>query len=413
MTKTEKKDPVMKGRLSDSVYENTAFKTTRSFLSYAGCIGIALAVMYFLDGTAGVILTAALICAFVISIVMTLAVMRSITVTLTADRTALSKGDDAVMTAALSKTLILPAPVVEIYTDATPQLELSGTLYKAAVAGRETNRIKIPIKALHSGACEFRITRIALTDYLGIFTFRLKLSEEQSRVKMSVYPDIPDAAVQTDFLKTTTQFQSNDDDDEESDENSITPTGMPGYDHRQYVPGDPLKRINWKLSSKRDIYMIRLDEQIRGAGQMFFLDCQPCEEDDRILTVRDTVIEGMLTMLTMLVREGREATFFYCKEGLWLSADIHDNSDIFRLQEQLGEYTPCEAPSLIPPEITAAGKTPICFTAAYAENQGSAAQIAAQAPEGLIICALSSGLQGISPNLWTISQEYEFKKATV
>ena len=147
MTKTEKKDPVMKGRLSDSVYENTAFKTTRSFLSYAGCIGIALAVMYFLDGTAGVILTAALICAFVISIVMTLAVMRSITVTLTADRTALSKGDDAVMTAALSKTLILPAPVVEIYTDATPQLELSGTLYKAAVAGRETNRIKIPMNS--------------------------------------------------------------------------------------------------------------------------------------------------------------------------------------------------------------------------------------------------------------------------
>ena len=185
---------------------------------------------------------------------------------------------------------------------------------------------------------------------------------------------------------------------------------MPGYDHRPYVPGDPIKRINWKLSSKRDIYMIRLDEQIRGSGQLFFLDCPPYEPDDLNLTVRDCVIEGALTMFTMLLREGREATFFYCSEGLWLSEEIHNMADVYRLQEELAGLSPCEPPTLIPPELLSSSKTPICFTAALAGEEGSAMSIVSQSPDALIICSEAAGLQMISPNLWIISDEFEFRR---
>lgn len=410
MSKTE----TSRNKASASIYDKTAVKTVRSFLSYVGCIVITLGVMYYLDGTAGIILTAALACAFIVSLVVTLVVYKSISVSIEADKTMLVKGESFACIVKLSKSIPIPAPVIEISADCTEHITLiGGSFFKGSLAGREVNAIRIPLQAKHSGAASITIPKIALTDFLGIFSFKLKLDEAEKTVKLAIYPDIPDAAVQTDFLKTTSQFQSNDDEEEESDENSITPTGMPGYDHRQYFPGDPIKRINWKLSSKRDIYMIRLDEQVCGAGQMFFLDCPIDEESDYVLAIRDNVIEGALTMFSMLVREGREATFFFCRDGLWLSEEIHNMGDIYRIQEQLSDYSPCEPPSLIPSAIIAAGKTPICFTTATAANRSSAAQIAVQSPGGLIISSVESQLLPVGANCWTISNEFEFRKQTV
>ena len=394
--------------------DSYAYKSIMSVFGYVGCMIITLGVMYYLDGTAGIILTAALLTAFIVSLVLTLIVRRSISVDISADKTALTKGEDLKCVVKLANALPLPAPVIEIEAECSPHLGLgSTTLYKGALAGRFVNTIRIPMKALHSGEARMSVKRVTLTDYLGIFAFPINLPEEVRCFKAAIYPDIPDTSVQTDFLKTTNRFQSTDDEEEESDETAINSTGMPGYDHRQYFPGDPIKRINWKLSSKRDIYMIRLDEEIRGAGQMFFLDCPKYEENDYILTVRDTVIEGALTMFTQLIREGREAAFFYCDEGLWVNVDIRAMNDVYLLQEQLSGYSPSEPPVLVPPEIAAAGKTPICFSAATGDEPGSAVQIASDVPEALIITAQSAGVQAITSNCWTISPEFDFRKQIV
>lgn len=413
MTGTEKKDFILKGKIPDRFfYGNVAFKTVRSLMSYIGCILIALGVTYFLDGTAGIILTAALICAFVVSIVMTLIVMKSIRVEITADKNILVKGETVACRVKLRNTLPITAPVIEIQADSTPQLAMgSSLLYKGALAGKSVNMLKIPMTARYSGAANMFVDRVTLTDYLGIFSFRLRVPEEQLSFKLAVYPDIPDAAVQTDFLKTTNRFTNNDDEEEESDEISLTATGMPGYDHRQYYPGDPIKRINWKLSSKRDVYMIRLDEEVRGAGQMFFLDCPVTDATADVLAVRDNVIEGALTMFMMLVREGREATFFYCKDHLWLAHEIHSQPDIFALQEILSDFTPCDPPTAVPTEITSAGKTPIVFSCCIKGSDGSLSQIVSQCPDALVITSLRSGINAVNSDTWTISEEFEFRKA--
>ena len=184
----------------------------------------------------------------------------------------------------------------------------------------------------------------------------------------------------------------------------------PGYEHREYIQGDPIKRINWKLSSKRDEYMVRLDERIAGAGQLFFLDAPDIGNDSYTLSVRDNVIEGALAVFTMLIREGREATFFFPQDGVWTGYDIRSIGDVYTIQEQLGEFSPEKSPSLIPEDITSSGKVPICFTAATSEHSASAVQIASASVDALLICSLSSGLQSISTNMWTISDEFEFKK---
>ena len=410
MTVEERRKLILKGELPEGVRKNNTFKMVTALLSYLGCIGVTLAVMKYIDGTAGVILTAALICAFVLSTLLTLLISFFINVEITIDKPAANKKDKVTMTVRLSKRILLPSPPIEIFAGSTPQLvPRDGLLFKAAVAGREVNNVDIAFDAKYSGAAALYVSEVRLTDYLGIFSFRLKKAALEVQT-VAVYPDIPDAAVQTDFLKTTSMILNNDDEEEEADEVSMIPTGLAGYEHRVYIPGDPIKRINWKLSSKRDEYMVRLDEQIVGSGQLFFLDAPDIENTELSLSVRDNVIEGALAVFTMLIREGREASFYFPKDGLWYCIDIRSIGDVYQIQELLGDFKPDKNVTLIPEDIVLSGKVAICFTAAVAEQSSSVIRITSALPEVMVINAADSGLGDICPNMWSISKEFELKK---
>jgi uncharacterized protein (DUF58 family) len=387
-------------------------KTIKGLFGYIGCIFITLAVMYYIDGTAGIILSVALAAAIILSVASALVTKRFINVEICVDKDLLFKGETLVCTVRLSLKIPLAAPTVEIKAGSSAHLTLNeGALYKASVAGKETTEVKIPYTALFSGAGEVIIDSVRLSDFLGIFSFNIPVPTENLRIKTAVYPRIPDAGVQTDFLKTTSQFSDTDDDEEETEETVLGAAGVPGYEHRVYCPGDPIKKINWKLSSKRDIYMIRLDERVCGAGQMFFLDSPPLTADKMSLAVKDNVIEGALAVFSMLVREGREASFFFFANGEWLKTDIRSQADILILQEKFAAFSPTQATSLIPPEILSSGKTPICFTCALSGKDETAAQISARLPEAVMISAASAEITPTSKNSWIVTYEFELKKS--
>lgn len=401
------------GSVSD-IHKSPASQTAAGLLGYAGCIGITVAVAYFIDGTAGIILTAALIIAFVISLVMTLCVMRSINAAALSDKTVLSKKETAVIKVYLSKKIILPAPIIEIRPDVSPHLELSDAqIYKGSVAGLETTVLEIPVTAAHFGEASVIIRDVRISDFLGIFSFRLK-SVKPDEIKLMIYPDIPDAAVQTDFLKTAAMLGGSDDDEEETDETAAFGTGMPGYEHRQYVPGDPIKKINWKLSSKRDIYMIRLDEKTAAAGQLFFLDASSAGVSGSdlavMLDVRDNVVEGLLAIFSMMIREGREAVFYHFSGGLWLKSEIRNMGDVYALQERFSGLKNEVPSSPAPPEALSADKTPICFTAAFKGQENALPQIVQSFPDILTICSGKAQLSPVCRNFWTISGDFEFRR---
>ena len=389
---------------------SSVYQTISAFASYLGCIGIALAVMYLLNGTFGILIATALGCAFFVSVAVTLIVMRSVRTEFKLDKTSVSKGEELNCVITISKKLMIPTPIIELHIACTPQLSKETDICRVSLAGQNINTIKIPLTAKYSGAAEVCINKVLISDYLGIFRFRLKKAAENTVMKLSVYPNIPDVPVQTDFLKTAVLFSDNDDDEEETDETAMGQTGQPGYDYREYYPGDSIKRINWKLSSKRDIYMIRLDEKVTESGQIFFLDSPKLSENDLTLSVHDNVIEGMLAVFTMLVREGKETTFFFAKKDIWYKVDIRNLSDIYTLQEMLSSFEPCTVKNAVPPEIVSIGKTPICFTTATSDFPDSAAQIVSEIPGILMISAVSSGSSKLTSEMWVISDDFELKK---
>ena len=407
--KNNTKSDVKSGEVRN-IKESGVFRTVTAFMSYLGCIGIAFVVMYYLNGTVGILIATALGCAFFISVAATLTVMHSVKAEVKLDKPSVSKGETLKCIIVLRKNMIIPVPIIDIHISCTPQLSKETDICRVSLAGKEINTVEIPLTAKYSGAAEVRIDDVLIGDYLGIFRFRLKNAAANTVMKLSVYPNIPDVPVQTDFLKTAVLFSDNDDDEEETDETAMGQTGQPGYDYREYYPGDSIKRINWKLSSKRDIYMIRLDEKVTESGQIFFFDSPKLSENDLTLSVHDNVIEGMLAVFTMLVREGKETTFFFAKKDIWYKVDIRNLSDIYTLQEMLSSFEPCTVKNAFPPEIVSIGKTPICFTTATSDFPDSAAQIVSEIPGILMISAVSSGLSKLTSEMWVISDDFELKK---
>lgn len=385
------------------------WQTFKALSAYTGCIITAFLVMYLLNGTVGVLLMTALIIALVLSVVSALAVMPSLKVDMQLDRQVLFKGEKLTCSVSMSKKILIPAPMIEIYMECSPQLSKKTDICRAVLAGNEVNTIKTDISAKYSGRASVGIKEVFVCDYFGIFRFRLKKNISNQNIKVSVYPNIPDVPVQTGFLKTAVMFSA-DDNEEETNETALTPTGQPGYDHREYYPGDPIKRINWKLSSKKDVYMVRLDEKVAGGGQVFFLDIPETEENEKILSVRDRVIEGMLAVFTMISAEGRETVFFMPDKNGWLKTDIKTPADIYAIQQRLSDFSPCSTENAVPKEIAGMGKTPICFTASTSETAQSAMNIVSEIPDILLICSSDSGLPHITSELWTISEGFELKK---
>ena len=385
-------------------------KTISSLLNYIGCIGMALFVTFIIEGTIGMVLTFALVIALILSILMTLLVKHSISIESVLSSCAVNKGDEISLEIKLKNKSIIPSSIVTVEIEPSAHFTPNEkTVLTGAVTGKGVNTIPLPLTANHSGKAHIYIKSVKISDFLGIFNFKIKQTNFDN-LTVSIYPNIPDATLSTSIIKTATNF-SNEDDDEESEETSRIPTGLAGYDHREYIPGDPIKRINWKMSSKRDILMVRLDEKIKGSGHTFLLDCPKTPENEISLTVRDNVIEGAVAMLCSLIAEGSEASIYYCKQNLWMSIDIHTMADIYTLREELSDFEPSEKGENLPTEIRTLSKTPICFTSAMNGNFSSLDELMAISKDAMIISSHAAALPTVSQNQWVLSENFEVSRA--
>ena len=397
--------------MKDEIVKENFWKNIRSFLSYVGCILMSLAIMYYLNGTFGILLMVSLGCALAISAGITLVVMPFINIDISIDKNSASKGDTLNCIVTAKNKVIIPAPIIEIYISCDERLSIEKNICRMSLAGNEPNTAEINLKANYSGCAGINISHAYISDYLGIFRFRLKKAVLNKTLKISVYPNIPDVPIQTDFLKSSVIFSVDDNDDEdESNERSLLQTGIPGYDHREYHPGDPLKRINWKISSKRDIYMLRLDELPVTKGQVFFLDMPGTDEDGFNLSVRDNVIEAMLAVFNMLINEGLETTFYLSENGSWNKYIIKTGLDVEAVQQRLAFYEPSEMKDSFPHEITGMNKTIFCFTTATGKSPDSAENIVSQIPGVIMIYYRYAKLPKITTEMWAVSKDFELQK---
>ena len=378
-------------------------KTIKSFVSYLGCVAVAFAVMYCINGIIGMTMVIALICAFVLSVGSLFLSKKCVAAEIEIENDILIKGENIEIKVKLSNALPIPTSVIEIEGECSEYFEFAdvGT-YKTIVGGKSTYCVNICAKAVHGGLGQIGIKNIRLRDYLGIFSVK---AVSDKKFEIPIYFNIREIDPPSNFFVSIEN--NNEEDSEESNFSDLGFSGFPGYEHREYIPGDPIKRINWKLSSKRDVYMVRLDERPKKAGFFFFLDDPDENNDENKLSIRDNIIECMLSVLSVVTENGRETIVSLCRDKIWEYYEICGLDDILELQKEISKILPCDPTNAIPPEILKSGCVPVCFTSATGEK--SVSKIISLMEDTFVVSSSKADIKCYVKNHALISDDLDFE----
>lgn len=107
--------------------------------------------------------------------------------------------------------------------------------------------LTLPVVATYPGLLKISVSRVYIKDLMGFF--RLKKNVEQT-AELSI---LPRAVTDTAYEKTALEQGML-----ESEESSKRGNDFSDVQEvREYIPGDKLMSIHWKLSAKRDILMVK------------------------------------------------------------------------------------------------------------------------------------------------------------
>ncbi len=214
--------------------------------------------MLFINGEIGSTLLHVIIFANIISVVLILIYKKRFTVTLHSLSGVTECGRSVEFTVTLKKTGFCFIPFVDICLSSGQSIHL-----RTALLFRKEIEVCGSFVAEHSGLNSLTMDKVIVGDFLGNFRFEIK---NEQHTQVAVLPKI----VEYDGPNVPPNMLPS---DEEAAEEGLTTMrgGMPGYEHRDYVPGDSPRRVNYKLSAKKGHLMVRLEESSGSASTNLYI----------------------------------------------------------------------------------------------------------------------------------------------
>lgn len=293
---------------------STVLDRIKLVIGLAAMAAMAYLFTFYLDADIGVVICAFLLIAPLLSVLLAWLASRRVTARLEAPHT-LQKGKHFTVRAEAVSESRLPVPFLRIgLTQDANFVPDDPRSVSSAMTSDEPLLIPFGMTAQYAGNGVVSAGSLVVSDYLGLFTFRLRQTPEP--LKIGVIPSIPSLTGAGLMLHNVSDLVMTHDEEEEETAASFSSQSMPGYIHRDYVPGDNLRRINWKMSAKRRKLMVRMDEAASAVRPTVILDLRPEAEPER-LQRRETMMEGALGFLMLLVRQGIACTLRYPTEGAW------------------------------------------------------------------------------------------------
>ena len=379
----------------------------KNIIEYLTCIVLAFVFAHYLYGRGGVLIATVMIAGAILSIALDLYVKNKIKIALNGAKLSyFGKGDKATIELTVSKTTALPTPFIELLVSASDNLSLSveERRIRLALVNRRSQSVSKSLVAVGCGGGFIEVSEAYLCDFLGFIRLNLPLPAE--RLEIGILPDIVDIVPDRELLKSAVDTDSDDDDEEkESAATTYTFNGTAGYEHRGYVPGDPLKKVNWKLSSKRGELLVRLDEQLVSSSRVFLLDISPQSFG---CIPRDRIIQSCFAVALSMMRSGYECElYFYGGEPVHIKLTPQDDPQ--HLQTLMSRA--CAVPAgkeRIPHEVFSDGRGATVFT--DERRPEFFLNTAALVPEGAV-CFITYSLPApLTSNMWGVDDELEFKK---
>ena len=177
----------------------------------------------------------------------------------------------------------------------------------------ETYDFDFGIRFDHIGTYTAGVRKVVVYDLLGLFSAEFANDE---RHVVEVAPrvfDITGMSYDRELLKEQPDARS--------------PISMDGSDYtgvREYVIGDPMKSIHWKLSARSDFYYTKVFETLGTPGVEAILDFHgPSYGPEEMMCVFDAVVESALSMGALAQSQGMDFDLVYKDRD---SADVRISS---------------------------------------------------------------------------------------
>ncbi|MBR5375732.1 MAG: DUF58 domain-containing protein [Lachnospiraceae bacterium] len=247
----------------------------------------------------------------------------------------MSKGEHCTLNISLHNKGFLPCPPVTVNLTAQPGVTASdpGEIC-LSVLPKSTSRTSVTFTARLAGGTMTGVDSVTLSDWFGICSARLD-KDGQFIFRTGVIPDIIRLNTATDLLLSVHDAFAADKNDETVDETAVFSGGFPGYEYREYRPGDPLKRINSKLSAKKDKLMVRLDERQASSNTTLILDPFMSTHDPQLA---QAVLEETLGLILTLINLDLSVTFYYMDDDKWLHEKIFSEDSLILLSRKLAYH---------------------------------------------------------------------------
>lgn len=282
---------------------------------------------FFMDGDIGIVLVSFMLIAPLVSLAFGLGGRKRARVSVSCDGF-VKKGSRLKVTVTVEKSGFFPLGIIELHTSASEVFSREKDIYRLTVIGRDSRSFTYELEAKIGGNGGIAITEAYSCGFLGFLKFRLS-TPLPPEISVGVIPEIPDASSASRLIRSIADSVITSDEEETSDTALLfSASTAPGYEHREYEQGDPLKRINWKLSVKKDKLMVRLDEAVASVQPVIALDLyRKGVADAGVLADEERIICSAFALVSLLVKQGIACTFLYYGAGGEIASENVESPD--------------------------------------------------------------------------------------
>lgn len=369
----------------------------KGIINYIFAMVFAVIFALFLDANVGWFIVLTLLLAPLMSVFLAWLAGRMVQFSCDMEEALLAKGDTCSMQVCVRNKSIFPTPPIQVQLTNEAGVRCDKPELLVTVLSGTTKEFELVFHAKICGKSMVGIENARITDYLGLFSFPIKgVNYAALQRSVAVIPNLAEISARDDNLVKVMQTSLQADDSDDTVENSQhTFGGFPGYDNREYVPGDPIKRINWKQSAKRKKLLVRLDDEMASKAVNVVLDSVFCRAtvdvkavsllqqyqglraDEILPKVAEDAVENALGIMQVLIRHGYTINFYAYMDNDFCRYELADELDLEAVRLELAHYSFAEGGVARIPKEDAAFQdkvsmfsTPNSYEEAYAALDG-------------------------------------------
>lgn len=302
----------------------------KAFFGYTLLAALLLLLNFYVDANFARTLFVVLVMLVVLSIISVILSAYFLEVDIDNPSLKIKKRDTFNYTVTVTSKLPISLSLVEIKMKKQEYLANTGKdICISTVDDRNPAKISFEYRGNVFGEDILDIEYVALRDFMGICLIKLKVDECISKIQ--TLPEYKEIAYDKSILQLS-NYAADFDDSEEVTGTLQSVTGFPGYEHREYMPGDSLKRVNYKLSAKKEKMLVRLDEPVATMRQGVVLS--NISSGDRYMD--EIAIEGLMAYVGFLFGNSISCeVYFDTSDGVKMYS-VSSDKDFTQMMEDIG-----------------------------------------------------------------------------